>query len=127
MEINDITRQIIVSSIKVHSILGAGLMETIYEKVLAYELRKAGLDVKQQVAIPVKYENILMEIGFRVDLLVEESVIVEIKSVESVHPLHKKQVLTYLKLTNNRIGLLINFNQELLKNGITRLFNKHVK
>jgi GxxExxY protein len=125
MEINDVTGEIIDASIKVHSTLGPGLFESVYEEVLFYELAKRGLNLQRQVPIPVYYDNLKLEIGFRADLLVENLVIVEIKSIEITAPVHKKQVLTYLRLTNLKIGLLINFNEELLKNGITRLFNNY--
>ena len=122
---NDLTGEIIEAAIKVHKVLGPGLFESVYEEVLAYELTKRGLGVERQVAIPVHYEEVKMDVGFRADLLIEKEVIVEIKSIEAVKPVHKKQVITYLRLTNNQIGLLINFNEELLKNGITRLYNNH--
>lgn len=122
---NVLTGEIIEAAIKVHKVLGPGLFETVYEEVLAYELTKRELIAERQVAIPVHYEEIKMDVGFRADLLVNKEVIVEIKSIEMIKPVHKKQVITYLRLTNNQIGLLINFNEELLKNGITRLYNNH--
>ena len=127
MDVNDITGQIVDAAIKVHNELGPGLFESVYEEILAYELIKRNLFVEKQVPVPVVYESIKMEAGFRADLIVEKRVIVEIKSIEAIAPVHKKQVLTYLRLTGFKIGLLINFNEELLKNGITRLFNNHVK
>jgi GxxExxY protein len=127
MEINDITGQIIDASIKIHTELGPGLFESVYEEVLQYELIKRGFISERQVPLPVYYDNLKMEVGFRADIIVEKKVIVELKSVELVVPVHKKKLLTYLKLANLQIGLLINFNEELLKNGITRLFNNHVK
>jgi GxxExxY protein len=123
METNDITGQIIDAAIKVHRALGPGLLESAYEACLMYELNKRGLIVRNQVALPVKYEDVVIEVGYRIDLLVAESVIVELKSVEEVVPIHKAQLLSYLKLSGKKIGLLINFNVELLKNGITRLAN----
>jgi GxxExxY protein len=102
------------------------LFDSVYEEVLAYELRKQGLVVERQVAIPVHYDSLIMEIGFRADLIVDKEVIVEIKSVEAVKSIFKKQVITYLRLTGCKIGLLINFNEELVKDGITRLINNHV-
>jgi GxxExxY protein len=125
MLLNAITGNIIDAAIKVHKVLGPGLFESVYEEVLAYELIKRSMLVERQVAIPVQYEEVKMDVGFRADLLVEKEIIVEIKSIESIRPVHKKQVITYLRLTNHKIGLLINFNEELLKNGITRLFNNH--
>lgn len=122
-----LTGKIIDAAIKVHKALGPGLFESVYEEVLAYELTKRGLIVERQVAIPVHYDDIKMDVGFRADLRVDRDVIVEIKSVEEVRAVHKKQVITYLRLTNMKIGLLINFNEELLKDGITRLYNNFVK
>jgi GxxExxY protein len=127
MEINDITGEIIDASIKIHKILGPGLLESVYEEVLHYELTKRGFLSQRQLPLPVVYDNIKMEVGFRIDLLVEERVIVEIKSVEVVTPFFKKKLLNHLRLTNLEVGLLINFNEELLKNGITRLFNNYAK
>jgi GxxExxY protein len=126
MEINDITGQIIDAAIRIHRELGPGLFESVYEEVLQYELIKRGFLCERQVILPVYYENIKMEIGFRADLIVEQKVIVELKSVDIVPPVYKKKLLTYLRLSNLQIGLLINFNEELLKNGITRLFNKNI-
>lgn len=125
MEINEITGQIIDSAIKVHKKLGPGLLESVYEEVLHYELTKRGLLSERQVPLPVVYDDLKMEVGFRIDLLVEKTVIVEIKSVESVVPFFKKKLLNHLRLSKLEIGLLINFNEELLKNGITRLFNNY--
>jgi GxxExxY protein len=125
MLINNLTGEIIDAAIKIHKVLGPGLFESVYEEVLAYELTKRRIIVERQVVIPVHYEEIKMDVGFRADLLVDKEVIVEIKSVETVKPVHKKQVITYLRLTNNQIGLLINFNEQLLKDGITRLYNNH--
>ena len=123
MEINDITGQIIDAAIKVHSALGPGLLESAYEACLMYELTKRGLAVRNQVPLPVKYEDVIIEVGYRIDLLVAELVIVELKSVDDVAPIHQAQLLSYLKLSGKKIGLLINFNVELLKHGITRLAN----
>ena len=127
MEINDTTREIIDAAIKIHRTLGPGLLESVYEEVMHYELMKRGLFCERQVALPVYYETIKMEAGFRADLLVEQKIIIELKSVDIVAPVFKKKLLTYLRLANLQIGLLINFNEELLKNGITRLWNKHLK
>lgn len=102
-------------------------MESVYEEILHYELTKRGLLRQRQAPLPVMYEEIKMDMGFRIDLLVEERVIVELKSVEAVTPFFKKKVLNHLRLSNLEIGLLINFNEELLKNGITRLFNNYSK
>lgn len=126
-KINNITSTIIASCIEVHNDLGPGLFASVYEEILAYKFQKIGLLFQRQVAIPVFYEEIKMDVGFRADFIIENEVIVEIKSIEAIHPVHKKQLLTYLRLANKQIGLLINFNEEILKNGITRLINKHFK
>ncbi len=127
MEIDRITGEVIDASIKIHKTLGPGLLESVYEEVLHYELTKRGLLSVRQVPLPVIYETVRMEVGFRLDLLVENKVIVEIKSVETVTPFFKKKLLNHLRLMNLHIGLLINFNESLLKNGITRLFNNYAK
>ncbi len=127
MEVNEITGEIIDASIKIHKRLGPGLLESVYEEVLHYELSKRGIQSQRQAPLPVIYDDIKMDIGFRIDLLVEETVIVELKSVETITPFFKKKVLNHLRLANLEIGLLINFNEELLKNGITRLFNNYAK
>lgn len=103
--------------------MGPGLLESVYETALAYELRKEGFDIQTQVGVPVVYEDIEMEQGFRMDLLVNNKVIVEIKSVEILLDVHYKQLLTYLKLSDKKLGLLINFNVSLLKDSITRIVN----
>lgn len=126
-KINNITSTIIAASIDVHNNLGPGLFESVYEEILAYKFKKAGLFFQRQFAIPVYYEEVKMDIGFRADFIIENEVILEVKSIEAIHPVHKKQVLTYLRLANKQVGLLINFNEEILKNGITRLINKHFK
>ncbi len=123
MELNEITEKIIGCAIKVHRALGPGLLESTYEVCLAHELMKSGLDVQKQVALPVVYDGIRLEAGYRIDLLVEHSVIVELKAVDSMHPIHEAQVISYLKLSGKKVGLLINFNVKLLKDGIKRLVN----
>ena len=120
---NEIAREIVDASMKVHRALGPGLLESVYEIVLAHELGQRGLEVTRQVPVAVRYENIQIDGGFRADLIVEDKVIVELKSVEKVAPVHKKQTLTYIRLANLRLGLLINFGAALLKDGITRLVN----
>ncbi|HEX8178394.1 MAG TPA: GxxExxY protein [Pyrinomonadaceae bacterium] len=120
---NDIARAIVNAAYKIHTTLGPGLLESVYETVLAYELERHGLHVVRQQAIPVIYDNIHMNDGFRADLVVEGKVIVELKSLEAVAPVHKKQVLTYLRLSDRRLGLLINFGAEYIKDGITRVVN----
>jgi GxxExxY protein len=125
MVINEITSAIIEESIKIHRDLGPGLFESVYEEILYYRLAKRGLFVQKQVPIPVYYEEVKMEIGFRADLIVENKVIIEIKSIDVVAPVHYKQLLTYLKLTGLKAVLLINFNEALLKNGIKRIVNNY--
>ena len=121
---NEISKIIVDCCFRIHTQLGAGLFESVYEEILFYELQKSGLFVERQKAIPVIWDNILMELGFRADLIVENKVIIEIKSVETIAPVHFKQLLTYLKLTNLKLGLLINFNVPLIKDGIQRIVNK---
>jgi len=120
-ELNHISEQVIGASIKVHSHLGPGLLESVYEACLMHEMQTRGLEVRNQVALPVTYDNVHLDAGYRIDLLVENRVIIELKSVEKVTPLHEAQLLTYLKLSNLRLGLLINFNVLLLKDGIRRM------
>lgn len=120
---NEIAKEIVDAAYKIHTTLGPGLLESVYETVLAYELDKRFLSVVRQQPIPVVYERVKLEEGFRADIIVENKVIIEIKSVESLAPVHKKQLLTYLRLTNKRLGLLINFGSALIKDGITRLAN----
>jgi len=123
MHENDIAREIVDAAFKVHTTLGPGLLESVYEAVLAHELRKRSLKVERQAPIPVVYEEVRLEEGFRADLVVQDKVLVELKSVEKVAPVHKKQVLTYLRLANMKLGLLINFGEALIKDGITRVVN----
>ena len=125
MEINDITGVIIEEAIKIHSDLGPGLLESVYEEILAYRLSKRGLFLKRQTPIPVYYEEVKMDIGFRSDIIVENKVIVEIKSIETIAAVHSKVLLTYLKLTGITVGLLINFNETVLKNGLKRIVNNY--
>lgn len=103
--------------------MGPGLLESVYEEVLFYELTRIGLHVEKQKTLPVVWKDVKLDLGYRTDLIVENKVIVEIKSVEEIHPVHPKQVLTYLRLTNLKLGLLINFNSPLIKTGITRIVN----
>jgi GxxExxY protein len=123
MEINEVTGQIIDASIKIHRHLGPGLLESAYEAVLVYELRKRGLHVENQLTLPVTYEDVTLDVGYRLDLQVEHEVIVELKAVEKMIPLYDAQILSYLKLGRKKIGLLINFNVVLLKDGIKRFAN----
>ncbi|MFO0450621.1 MAG: GxxExxY protein [Pseudomonadota bacterium] len=103
--------------------LGPGLLESVYEAVLARELEKAGLTVSRQVSVPIKFDGLIFDEGFRADIIVSDKVILELKSIEQVRPVHKKQLLTYLKLTGIKLGYLLNFGDELMKNGITRIIN----
>ena len=118
-----VARQIVDAAYRVHTTLGPGLLESVYEAALAYELEKRGLRITRQQAISAVYESIEIRTAFYADMVVEDQVIVEIKAVETVAPVHKKQLLTYLKLADKRLGLLINFNVFLIKDGITRIAN----
>ena len=120
---NEIAKIVVDLCLKIHKILGPGLLESVYEEVLVYELKKLGLIVARQTGIPVVYETVTLDIGFKADVIIENKVILELKSVETILPVHKKQLLTYLKLTNMKLGLLINFNENMIKNGITRIAN----
>lgn len=126
MEINEITGIIIEESIRIHRDIGPGLMESVYEELLSYRLAKRGLKVKRQGAVSLIYEDVKMEVDLRYDLMVEEKVLVELKSQETVPPVAFKIFKTYLRLTNISIGLLINFNVEVLKDGIKRIANNYV-
>jgi GxxExxY protein len=120
MEINQITEKIIGCAIEVHKNLGPGLLESAYEECLFYELKNSGLEVKKQLALPLVYKEIKLDAGYRIDLLVENKVIVEIKSVDAIAEIHKAQLMTYMKLANIKVGLLMNFNVTRLKDGIVR-------
>ncbi len=120
MEINQITEKIIGCAIEVHRVLGPGLLESTYEECLAFELQKEGLKIERQKAVPVVYKEVKLEFGYRIDILVENTVIIELKTVEAINPVHEAQILTYMKFSNKSIGLLINFNVSLLKNGLKR-------
>lgn len=119
-ELNRVTDKIIGAAIEVHRQLGPGLLESTYEKCLIFELQRIGLVVESQVELPVAYKGMKIDAGYRIDLLVEKSVIVELKAVESILPVHEAQILTYLKLSGNKLGLLLNFNVKLMKDGIRR-------
>src|SRR5262249_4699596 len=108
---------------QVHTQLGPGLLESVYEAVLVHELRKRGLRAEAQVPVPVVWDSVKLDVGFRADIIVEGKLVLELKSLEQVAPVHKKQLLTYLRLTNCRLGLLINFGTELIKDGISRVVN----
>ena len=118
---NELAKEIVDAAYKIHTQIGPGLLESAYEAILAYELRKRGFQIECQKEVPVMYETVQIEIGYRADIIVEDKVIVELKSVEMTAPVHKKQLLTYLKLADKRLGLLINFGEALIKNGITRV------
>lgn len=123
MHENEVARAVVDAAFRVHSTLGPGLLESVYEAALAHELRSKGLSVARQRPVRVVYDGVEFDEGFRADLVVAETVIVELKSVESVAPVHKKQLLTYLRLSGRRLGLLINFGAPYIKNGITRVVN----
>ena len=120
-EINKITEIIIGAAIAVHRELGPGLLESAYEACLAYELTERGLIVERQKALPVKYKDVKLDCGYRIDLLVEKKIIIELKAVQKIEPIFESQLLSYLKLSSCTVGLLINFNAKMLKNGIRRL------
>lgn len=123
MNENEISKIIVNAAFKIHSELGPGLLESIYEKILLHELSKIGLKTESQKRIKVIWDGVNMDFGFRADIIVENKVIIEIKSDENISPVHPKQLLTYLKVSGLKLGLLINFNEALIKNGITRIVN----
>jgi len=121
MTANEVSHGIITAAMKVHSVLGPGLLESAYQACLAYELRKAGFKVQTEVILPVIYDEITLDLGYRIDLIVNDLVIVELKSVEKITPVHQAQLLSYLKLSRKNLGLIINFNVLRLKDGIKRM------
>ena len=121
---NEIAKIIVDSAYHIHSKLGPGLLESVYEVILDHALQKKGLKAERQVPIPIQFDGIRFDEGFRADLIVENKLIVELKSVETTLPVHKKQLLTYLKLTDMKLGLLINFGARLMKEGISRVVNR---
>ncbi len=123
MNENELSAIIVDCCYRIHRKLGPGLLESVYEEVLCYELLQMGLSFSRQTGIPVYYNELMLELGFRADIIVEGKVIIEIKSIENLAPVHKKQLLTYLKLTGTKLGLLVNFNEALIKNGILRIVN----
>jgi len=127
VRINEITEKIIGAAMEVHRVIGPGLLESSYEACLCRELEIQGLRFARQVLLPVRYKDIDLDCGYRMDLVVEESVIVEIKAVEGILPIHEAQLLTYLRLTGQRVGLLINFNVPVLKQGVRRLVNNFLE
>ena len=123
MNENEISGIVVDASVKIHQTLGPGLLESVYHRILAYELRKAGLDVDTEVAVPVKWDGHVIDESFRAGIIVGNKVLLELKSVEKTQPVHRKQVLTYLKLSELKLGLLINFGSSLLKDDLHRLVN----
>jgi GxxExxY protein len=121
---NELATIVVNLCIKIHRTLGPGLLESVYEEVLCYELRKQGLSYSRQKKMIVKYEEVVMDLGFRTDVIVEDKLLLELKSVEEIIPVHSKIALTYIRLSNIKLGLLINFSETLMKDGITRLVNK---
>src|SRR5580698_3463840 len=122
--LDQITRQIIGAAIEVHRAVGPGLLESAYQACLAYEVRQRGLKVEEQVALPVLYKDVRLDCGYRMDLLVEDSVIVEIKAVEQLCPIHDAQLLSYLRIAHKQVGLLINFHNRVLRHGLKRIVNE---
>lgn len=120
---NEISKIIVNTCYNIHVELGPGLLESVYEEILYHELTEQGLKVERQKSIPVFWKDLKMDIGFRTDLIVENKVIIELKSVETIAPVHPKQLLTYLRITGLKLGLLINFNEKLIRDGITRIVN----
>lgn len=123
MSENELSKIVFDCALKVHQNLGPGLLESAYEECLFYELKKSGLDIEKQKPLPLIYEEVKLDIGYRVDIIVENKLILEIKSVDALNDVHFAQLLTYLKLTDCKLGLLINFNVNLIKNGIKRVVN----
>ena len=125
MDINELSYQVRGAIFTVHNELGPGLLESVYEAALVYELSSSGIFVTSQVGVPVKYKEVQLELGFRMDILVENQIIIEVKSIEALHNVHKKQLLTYLKLTNKKLGILVNFNVSKLidKESLIRIIN----
>ena len=123
MSENEIAKIIVDTCYNIHTKLGPGLLESVYEAILYYELQQKGLRVERQKPLPLHWKELKMDIGFRADLLIEDKVVVELKSVEQISPVYQKQLLTYLKIADCKLGLLINFNESLIKNGITRIVN----
>ncbi|MFV8377467.1 GxxExxY protein [uncultured Flavobacterium sp.] len=120
---NEISKIVFESALKVHKVLGPGLLESAYEECLFYELKKSNLKVEKQKALPLIYEEVKLDVGYRIDMIIEDKFIVEVKSVEALTDVHLAQLLTYLRLSDCRLGLLINFNVKLLKEGVRRVIN----
>lgn len=120
---NELSKIFLDIAFKIHTALGPGLLESAYENILCYELEKSNIAFQRQIDVPIRYDNKTFSNAFRADLILEQKVIIELKSVESLNDIHKKQLLTYLKLTGLKLGLLVNFNEKILKNGIVRIAN----
>ncbi|MEX0611852.1 MAG: GxxExxY protein [Pirellulales bacterium] len=120
---NPLSKEIVDAAYEIHTKLGPGLLESVYEVILAAELKSHGLRIERQVPVPIVWKNIQFIEGYRLDLMVEDKVLVKVKAVEAIEPVHKMQLLTYLRLMDKRLGLLINFNEELIRNGISRVVN----
>ncbi|HTC94890.1 MAG TPA: GxxExxY protein [Terriglobales bacterium] len=127
MNIDEVSGAIVDAAMKVHTVLGPGLLESAYEACLTHELRSRGLKVLSQLVLPIKYEGLELDAGYRLDLLVEDCVIVEVKAVESLNSIHQAQLLSYLKMSGKQVGLLINFNVRNLRNGVRRVVNNYQK
>ena len=123
MDIEEIATKIVAAAIKVHSVLGPGLLESSYQKCMEYELKKDGLRVECEVALPIIYEKVRIDAGYRIDMIVEDAVIIENKTVEKIMPIHEAQLLTYLKMTDCKIGFILNWNVTRMKDGIKRMVN----
>ena len=123
MDENELSKIVFELGLKIHKKFGAGLFESVYEECLCYELRKAGLKVERQKTLPIIYEELRIENAFRIDLIVESKLILEIKTVDFINDVHKSQILTYLKLTNCKLGLILNFRTDIFKNGVKRVVN----
>ncbi|MCA9076897.1 MAG: GxxExxY protein [Planctomycetaceae bacterium] len=125
MNVNDVSGQIIDSAMKVHTVLGPGLLESAYEACLLFELHRRGLEARSQVPLPIQYDSVKLDVGYQLDLLVEDLVVVEIKAANELTPLYEAQLLSYHKLSGKQVGLLINFHSVRLKDGIKRLVNNY--
>ena len=124
MDTNELSNRIIGTAIEVHKVLGPGLLESAYEECLCHELHMQKLSIERQKPLPVQYKSIKLDCGYKLDMVVEESIVLELKSCERIKPIHKVQLLTYLKLTGVNLGLLLNFNSVVMRNGIVRMVNK---
>jgi GxxExxY protein len=123
MDVNEVSGRVVDAALRVHSVLGPGLLESAYEACLAHELQKRGLAVTTQVGLPIHYDGVTLDVGYRLDMLVEDCVVVEIKAIENVMPIHDAQLISYLKLSGVKVGLLMNFDVQHMRDGIKRLVN----